>query len=84
MASNATPAHVAKLATTQTRLDTLALIGTFGSDKKPGALVRLASGKITRIKPGDMVGGRKVVSIMQAKVKLAGAGGKKVLRLPKG
>lgn len=76
--------HVAKLATTQAQLNNLALLGTFGSDAAPAALVRLATGRVKRIERGDTLSGRRVMAIDAGRVLLSGATGEQVLRLPKG
>ncbi len=77
-----TSAKVAKLATTSTRLARTALIGIFGSESTPGALVRTGDGAITRVTIGDRIAGGIVAAISSDALILSARGGNKVLKLP--
>tara|TARA_R110002110_G_scaffold23490_2_gene89421 strand:+ start:1594 stop:1860 length:267 start_codon:yes stop_codon:yes gene_type:complete len=79
-----TPTHVADLATEHTRLDRTALIGIFGSEAAPGALVRTPDGNIARVGIGDRIAGGTVAAIGQDQVVLAMGNRTKALKLPKG
>ncbi len=78
-----TPAKVAKLATDQVLLDRTALIGTFGSDANPGALVREGNGTVTRVTVGDKVAGGVVAAIAPDRLVLSRHGKTEVLELPR-
>ncbi|MDF1728145.1 MAG: pilus assembly protein PilZ [Sulfitobacter sp.] len=78
-----TPKKVADLANQEADLDRTALIGIFGSEKAPHALVREGSGEILRVGLGDKVGSRKVAAIGVDHLVLARGSFTKVLRLPK-
>jgi len=80
---DATSQHVADIATTHTTLDLTALIGTFGSESSPGALIRLPNGAVTRVKVGDVVKGQTVNAIDDSRVMLSRGGRDTVLSLPK-
>jgi|GEM_PF-2713925 len=60
-----TSASVAKQATVKNAIDlgSVALIGVYGSQSQRRALVRLPSGKYSRVKIGDKLDGGKVVAI---------------------
>lgn len=77
-----TPPEVARHATQQARLDRLALIGIFGSETAPGALIRLADGTFQRVVPGDAVAGQTVAAIGEDSVMLARGTRTRALRLP--
>ncbi|MCP5085724.1 MAG: pilus assembly protein PilP [Rhodobacteraceae bacterium] len=76
-----TPANVAKLATQEDvlPLGELALIGTFGTEEKPGALLFLPQGRAIRAQVGDRTVAGKVVGIDQGSVTLQRRG--KTVRL---
>lgn len=78
----ATPEQIADLATTEARLPRLALIGVFGSETAPAALVRDASGIISRVTPGDRISRHTVTAIGADHLVLSRNGQTKVLRLP--
>lgn len=63
--ASASPQNVAKLATRQTALPgrTPILIGTFGLEQTMQALLRLPSGRMARVSPGDRVDGLRVTAI---------------------
>ncbi len=77
-----TPQHVADLATQHVRLPSLALIGVFGNDAHPAALIRGHNGEIKRIKVGDTVAGSAVAAIDIDRVILAKGTHTKILSLP--
>ncbi|SDF39241.1 pilus assembly protein PilZ [Sulfitobacter delicatus] len=79
-----TPKKVTDLATEKADLSRTALIGIFGSEATPGALIREGGGKISRVKVGDQVAGGVVAAIGEGALVLSSRRGNKVLRLPKG
>ena len=79
-----TPKKVSDLATEKADLSSTALIGIFGSDATPGALIREGGGKISRVEVGDQVAGGVVAAIGQGTLVLSSLRGNKVLRLPQG
>lgn len=80
----ATPAGVAQLATQTVHLERLALLGVFGTQSAPAALVRKASGATQRVSVGDALAGGTVTAIGADRLVLSRMTGQKVLRLPKG
>lgn len=66
-----TPSQVADLANQKVKLPRLALIGIFGSQTAPAALIRDATGVIQRVTPGDTVAGRQVEAIGEDRVILS-------------
>jgi hypothetical protein len=79
-----TPEAVARLATRQVTLDRITLLGIFGTDSAPAALVRGANGQTTRVGLGDSIAGGTVIAIGADQLVLSRATGQKVLRLPQG
>lgn len=75
---------VAQLATQTVHLDRIALLGIFGTQSAPAALVREADGDTQRVSVGDRVAGGTVTAIGDDRLVLSRATGQKVLRLPKG
>ncbi len=65
MAQESTPPNVADSATTTADIPArgLILLGTFGDEADPQALVRLPDGKTARVATGEMVTGRKIIAI---------------------
>ena len=86
MASNdtggGTSAKVARLATHHMKLDRLAVIGIYGNDTDPRALVRENDGTITRVQVGDTLVAGIVTAIGDDAVVLSRRGGNTVLKLP--
>lgn len=82
--TKATPTGVAQLATERVHLERVALLGIFGTQSAPAALVREADGGTTRVHVGDRVAGGTVTAIGEDRVVLSRATGQKVLRLPNG
>lgn len=81
----ATPENVAKLASVDADLPRIALLGIFGSDAAPMALVRERSGKIARVAIGDKISIGTVAAIgIDQLVLRRSNGATKTLRLPKG
>lgn len=78
-----TPPQVAEIANEEAKLDRTALIGVFGSQSAPGALIRTGSGEIEKVALGDKVDGRTVEAIGEDHLVLARGSSTKVLRLPK-
>ncbi|MEQ6248312.1 type II secretion system protein N [Sulfitobacter sp. HNIBRBA3233] len=79
-----TPEKVKELATTEAKLDRMALLGVFGSTSNPSALIRLPRGGTQRVDVGDSVNGRTVQAIGADRVVLSGFGGQMVISLPRG
>ena len=79
-----TPKKVLDLATEKSRLDKIALIGTFGSLTEPGALIRDRRGNIKRVQLNDVISEGIVAAIGDDSVVLAQNGRAITLRLPKG
>jgi hypothetical protein len=79
-----TPAKVIDLATQQTSLPQLTLIGTFGSLTVPGALIRDRRGKIHRVVLNDKTSEGIVAAIGNDSLLLAQSGRAVTLKLPKG
>lgn len=79
----ATPQKIASIATEQATIDRTALIGVFGNEKAPNALMREANGKIARVSTGDRVAGGTVQAIGTDRLVLNRNGRAKVYRLPK-
>ena len=73
MATLQTPAQVAHSATTAARLPSggVMLIGVFGPQSAPRALLRLPNGRTETVKVGDRVGSHQVVAIDTARIALA-------------
>lgn len=80
---DATPDHVAALANQKAKLPRLALLGVFGTEATPGALIRTPDGKVHRVAPGDRIANRTVAAIGADKVMLSNGGATKALRMPK-
>lgn len=78
-----TPKKVAKLATEKASLSRTALIGIFGSDANPSALIRSDGGDIAKVKVGDTFQGSVVSAISNDSLVLARRGKAKVLTLPR-
>ncbi|MFA8385618.1 MAG: amidophosphoribosyltransferase [Pelagibaca sp.] len=84
MAQDTTPTNVAKQAT-QTTDDlrgALILLGTFGTNDHPQALLKLRGGKIATVSRGDLVKGETVVAIEEGRVALARNGTAHWLEMP--
>lgn len=79
-----TPEGVAQLATDTVHLDRVALLGIFGTQSAPAALVREADGDTVRVNVGDRAAGGTVTAIGEDRLVVSRATGQKVLRLPKG
>ena len=84
MAQDTTPTHVAQQAT-QTTDDlrgALILLGTFGPNDHPQALLKLRGGKIATVSRGDVVNGKTIVAIEEGRVALARNGTAHWLEMP--
>ncbi len=79
-----TPPEVAKHATQTVTLKPLALIGTFGPEAAPAALLRHPDGSIQSIKTGDTVEKETVAAISVDTVVLARGPRTRKLSLPQG
>ncbi len=77
---------VARAATERGGLETdgLTLIGIFGTGAAPRALVRLASGRVQRVKVGDRLSGGKVIAIGEGKLILLKGTRRITLKMPRG
>ena len=75
VANNATIANIIELNRTN-------LIGVFGTTRNAIALIRLASGRVIKVKVGDQFDGWKVLTIDKDKIKLANGKKQETLRLP--
>lgn len=60
----------------------LMLLGTFGTEDAPRALIRLAAGEIATIKPGDQIGRDVVAGITTGTVALLRGTRTRTLTLP--
>jgi Tfp pilus assembly protein PilP len=78
-----TSPKVAKLATETARLDSLAVIGIFGSAAAPAALIRGADGTTQRVSVGDTVARQTVAAIGEDRVILSKGNKTTTLTLPK-
>ena len=58
------------------------LIGVFGTELNAIALIRLASGRVIKVKVGDRFDGWKVLTIYKDKIELANGKKQETLRLP--
>lgn len=87
MAQNTTTSqdYVADTATVTTKgvsRSELVLLGTFGSQDAPSALVRLPGGKVQTVTVGDTLNGGKVLAIATAELTLARNGTAQRLQMP--
>ncbi len=84
MAQETTPAAVAQAATEQAagNLSGLILLGTFGSDTKPRALVRTSGGDVVELKVGDRIGKSPIIAIETGRLAFAQNGATKWLAQP--
>ena len=58
------------------------LLGTFGTESAPGALLRFRSGKVQRVALGDRVPGGRIVAIDDQHLILSRNGGTQRLTIP--
>ena len=81
-----TTATVAKAATdrNELKLRDINLIGVFGSPSQRRALVRLPSGRLVKVKPGDRLDGGQVAAIGQSALRYVKRGRNIVLEMPQG
>lgn len=66
------------------QLDTLSLLGTFGTDADRSALVRHASGRVEKVTMGETVGTSKVVAISKDALFLRSGSKTRKLEMPQG
>ncbi|SEL02529.1 pilus assembly protein PilP [Roseivivax marinus] len=74
----ATPENVAKTATTHAdfdRHDTMVL-GVYGDENAPEALLRTPDGKVARVRKGERLGRHTIVAIDETRVALLTRGGR--------
>ena len=79
-----TPAIVSDKATERTNanLSSLILLGTFGPSDDLTALLRLSSGKVARVRKGDVIGRDTVVAIDDGRLALNQNGTAHWLNMP--
>ncbi len=79
-----TPTSVAQRATehTDTNLNRIVLLGTFGTNAAPQALLRLPDGRVARVSPGDQVGQDTVYAIDETRIALGQNGRAKWVEMP--
>ena len=65
-------------------LNKLIVLGTFGTTSRPGALLRLSTGRVKKVSIGDRVAGGKILGISDGAVVLWKSGANKTLRAPQG
>ena len=84
-ASSPSPVNIQKEATEHTRFNKkrISLIGVFGTQSSRHALVRMPSGRIVPIKPGQSFSGWKVAAIGESTVRIIKGNRNQVLRMPK-
>lgn len=84
MTTSQTPKSVAALATDEARLplNSLSLIGVFGTSSSRRALLRLRTGRYIKVKQGDDVGGWNVSAIGESSVRIKKGSRDEVLRMP--
>ena len=77
-------ASVSKNATTKNifELNRTNLLGTFGTEKDPSALIKLASGEVIKVRVGDRFSGWRVFEIHKEKILLRNGRVQEVLRIP--
>ncbi|WP_417741532.1 amidophosphoribosyltransferase [Salipiger sp.] len=76
MAQQQTPRQVAERATKSVEIPRSGpmLLGVFGDQNAPEALVRLPNGRLDTVALGDRVSGRQVVAIADGRIALAQRG----------
>ncbi|SNR58338.1 pilus assembly protein PilP [Puniceibacterium sediminis] len=81
-----TPTSVARSAThrTEINLNRLVLLGTFGTQAAPQALLRLPDGRVARVSLGDRLGQDTVYAIDAARIALGQNGRAQWLEMPGG
>ncbi len=84
-ASKPSPVNIQEEATERTRFNKkrISLIGVFGTRSSRHALVRMPSGRIIPIKPGQSFSGWKVAAIGESSVRITKGNRNQVLRMPK-
>lgn len=84
MAQETTPPQVARQATQSTNdlAGALILLGTFGPQSDPQALVKLRNGKTATVSRGDTVNRQTVVAIEEGRIALARNGTAQWLKMP--
>ena len=84
-ASKPSPVNIQEEATERTRFNKkrISLIGVFGTKSSRHALVRMPSGRIIPIKPGQSFSGWKVAAIGESSVRIIKGNRNQVLRMPK-
>ncbi len=84
MAQDQSNPIVAKSATTSASLSSrgIVLLGVFGKESAPGALLRVPGGRIEKVGVGSRVGSHRVVAIDDSRVALSQGGRAEWLTLP--
>ena len=80
------PQNVAKDATQSVdiNLNDLTLLGVFGRDDAPEALLRLPNGQVEKVSRGSKIGGQTVIAIDETRVALSRGGRARWLEMPAG
>jgi hypothetical protein len=81
---NTTKAAAAATEKNKLQLRDLSLIGVFGTSNDRRALVRHASGRIERVRPGERLNGRQVIAIDGNALLLRAGRGTRRLEMPAG
>lgn len=79
-----TPEKVETLATQAVKLDRTALIGIFGAEQNPRALIRLPMGQTQTVAVGDQLNGGTVTAIGADQLVLSHSSGLKIMHMPRG
>ncbi|MCR8550196.1 pilus assembly protein PilP [Salipiger sp. P9] len=84
MAQSQTPQNVAESATQSAKIPNRGplLLGIFGTESAPEALIRLPGGRTETVAVGDRVQGQQVVAIDATRIALARGGAAQWLELP--
>lgn len=77
-----TPPFVEEHATQQANLQRTALLGIFGPETAPRALVRLPHGNTQTVSVGDVMAGGTVQAITKDRLVLSRRGSAQILRMP--
>lgn len=81
-----TPQNVAKIATKTDAIEMsgMSLLGTMVEASGPKALLRLSTGQVRKVAPGDRVGLAQIRAIGAGMVQVTGLGGTDTLTMPQG
>lgn len=81
-----TSENVSKFATEKDALDlrSMSLLGTMIEPDGPKALIRMSSGNVQKVGPGDRLGLSQVRAIATGMVQISSLGGLTTLKMPEG